>query len=72
MEQKIFVFIDLFGEQYLVGQLWLRDRKGRESSSFEYDPSWLKNSLRFAIDPTLTVNSRDIPYITKKRPVWCI
>ena len=55
MEQKIFVFIDLFGEQYLVGQLWLRVRKGRNSASFEYDPSWLKNSLRFAIDPALTI-----------------
>ena len=66
MEQKIFVFIDLFGDQHLVGQVWLHIRKGRESASFEYDQSWLNNSLRFAIDPALPLTPESFHTPPKK------
>ena len=67
MEQNILVFVDLFGEQHIVGQLWLRIRNGRESASFQYDQSWLKNPLQFTIDPALTLSP--IPFHTPSKKV---
>jgi len=55
MEREAFVFIDLHGEPILVGRLWSRIRRGRESASFEYDPSWLNHPERFALEPALTL-----------------
>jgi serine/threonine-protein kinase HipA len=37
----------------LVGRLWSRIRKGRESASFEYDAGWLARADRFALEPSL-------------------
>src|SRR5258708_36707928 len=39
----------------LVGHLWSRIRKGRESASFEYDRSWLARPDRFALEPALSL-----------------
>src|SRR5262249_23006719 len=39
----------------LVGRLWARARKGRESATFEYDRSWLKHPTRFALEPALVL-----------------
>jgi len=55
MDREIFVHIDLNGETVLVGRLWSRVRKGRESASFEYDHAWLENPERFALEPALTL-----------------
>ncbi|OYV63713.1 MAG: phosphatidylinositol kinase [Acidiphilium sp. 21-62-4] len=55
MDREIFVYIDLHGEPILVGRLWSRVRKGRESASFEYDPAWLAHPERFALEPALTL-----------------
>lgn len=55
MDREIFVYIDLNGETVLVGRLWSRVRKGRESASFEYDQAWLENPERFALEPALTL-----------------
>lgn len=55
MDREVFVYIDLQGEPILVGRLWLRIRKGRESATFEYDPSWLAHPERFALEPALTL-----------------
>lgn len=35
MERETEVFIDLNGNPLLVGRLWSRSNKGRESASFE-------------------------------------
>lgn len=55
MDRGVFVYIDLQGEPILVGRLWSRIRKGRESATFEYDPSWLAHPERFALEPALTL-----------------
>lgn len=50
---KIFVHIDLEGELYRVGQLWTRYNRGKESASFQYEPTWLSHNERFALEPSL-------------------
>ncbi|MEN9773088.1 MAG: hypothetical protein RL322_158 [Pseudomonadota bacterium] len=55
MDREVFVFIDLQGEPILVGRLWSRIRKGRESATFEYEPAWLAHPERFALEPALTL-----------------
>ena len=57
MEREIFVHVDLRGASVLVGRLWWRVRKGRESASFEYDADWLRHPERFALEPALTLTS---------------
>jgi serine/threonine-protein kinase HipA len=53
MMSDAFVYIDLENTQHLVGRLWVRNKNGRESASFEYDPAWLENPERFALEPLL-------------------
>lgn len=54
-DRTIYVFIDLDEKTHLVGQVWSHTHKGRSSASFQYDPTWLKNPLRFALEPALTL-----------------
>jgi serine/threonine-protein kinase HipA len=53
MERTALAYLDLDGVPHLVGRLWARARGGKESASFEYDKSWLENSLRFSLEPAL-------------------
>ena len=53
--RKIFVYADLDGVPHLVGRLWTRVRKNKEGATFEYDPAWLDNPNRFALEPALAV-----------------
>lgn len=53
MDTEALVHVDLDGHPVLVGRLWARTRKGRDSASFEYDPDWLKRPDRFALEPAL-------------------
>lgn len=53
METETIVFVELSGESMLVGRLWSRTRKGKESATFEYDKGWLASSQSFALDPAL-------------------
>lgn len=53
MESGVLVYVDLVGTLHLVGRLWTRARKDRESASFEYDNNWLLNPLRFSLEPAL-------------------
>lgn len=55
METETLVYVDLFGKPLLVGHLWTRSRKDRESATFEYDKDWLSNPLRFSLEPALTL-----------------
>jgi serine/threonine-protein kinase HipA len=57
MERETEVFIDLDGDARLVGRLWSRSIKGRESASFEYDEAWLNSKLRFPLEPLLTMDT---------------
>jgi serine/threonine-protein kinase HipA len=53
MDRSAFVYVDLAEGPVLVGRLWSRVRKGRESASFEYDRTWLARPDAFALEPGL-------------------
>jgi len=55
-DKTVFVYVDWEENPLFVGRLFTRSRKGRESASFEYDPSWLQNLSRFALEPALTLH----------------
>jgi len=57
METQALVYVDLYGQAVLVGRLWARMRRGRDSASFEYDSSWLEHHDRFALEPALKLGS---------------
>ena len=54
-DRTLLVHVDLEGAPHLVGRLWVRSRKGKESATFEYDAAWLANPSRFALEPALTL-----------------
>ena len=54
-ENKVTVSISLNGLDYLVGRLWFRSRKDKDTASFEYEHSWLTNPLSFALEPALAL-----------------
>lgn len=53
MDKEVLVYVDLEGAPHLVGRLWARLRKDRESSTFEYEKSWLAHPNRFSLEPAL-------------------
>lgn len=53
MDRDVLVYVDLQGTPHLVGRLWARMRKGRESTTFEYDKAWLAHAERFSLEPAL-------------------
>ena len=53
MDREIFVHVDLDEVPYVVGRLWARLRKNKESATFEYDPQWLRHPARFSLEPAL-------------------
>jgi serine/threonine-protein kinase HipA len=55
MDRDVAVYVDIRGNPRLVGHLWGRTRKGRESATFQYDESWLKHPDRFSLEPALTL-----------------
>lgn len=57
MNRETEVFIELDGDSFLVGRLWSRSTKGRESASFEYDKSWIASKSRFPLEPLLTMDA---------------
>ena len=57
MQRELLVYMDLNGRPELVGRLWARERAGRESSSFAYDPSWLERRSAFALSPSLMLTT---------------
>ena len=54
-DRQLLVYVDLQGTPQLVGRLWGRVRKGRESATFEYDDAWLKHPSKFALEPALAL-----------------
>jgi serine/threonine-protein kinase HipA len=55
METEILVHVDIDGSPLLVGRLWSRVRRQKESATFEYDSSWLAHAERFSLEPALKV-----------------
>jgi serine/threonine-protein kinase HipA len=69
MEKELLVYVDLDGAPRLVGRLWARMRKDRESASFEYDRSWLAHPERFSLEPAMELGPG--PYHTASdRPLF--
>jgi serine/threonine-protein kinase HipA len=69
MDREAFVYMDIAGAPVLVGRLWSRIRKQRETGTFEYDASWLKRADRFALEPALILSEG--PYHTgADRPMF--
>ena len=52
-DREIFVYVDLDGVAHLMGRLWSRMRKNKESATFEYDDGWLQHPERFSLEPAL-------------------
>jgi len=57
MDTESLVYMDLDGQPVLVGRLWARMRKGRDSASFEYDEEWLARADRLALEPALKLGA---------------
>ena len=55
MDKEVLVYADLQGVAHLVGRLWARVRKNRETASFEYDKTWVTQAARFALEPALAI-----------------
>src|ERR1700727_2213018 len=53
MDREVLVYVDLQGTPHLVGRLWARTRRDRESATFEYDKAWLAHAERFSLEPAL-------------------
>lgn len=53
MDTQVLVYVDTEEVPRLAGRLWARSRRGRESASFEYDPSWLREPYGFGLEPAL-------------------
>ncbi len=51
------VYVDLEGTTHLVGHLWTRAARGKQSASFQYAAEWLANPSRFALEPGLRIGS---------------
>ena len=56
-DRELLVYADLVGVPQLVGRLWARRARGRDSASFEYDAAWLANPERFALEPALMLGA---------------
>ncbi len=55
-DRTAYVYVDLDGKPVLVGTLYARFRKNRESATFAYDASWLSHPSRFALEPALVLH----------------
>lgn len=53
MDREALVYVDLDGRPHLVGRLWARARKDKESATFEYDKTWLEHKEQFSLEPAL-------------------
>lgn len=57
MERELSVYVELKGQTVLVGRLWVKERLGKESATFEYDARWLKHPQKFTLGPSLPLTS---------------
>ena len=60
-DRTAYVYVELDGKPVLVGTLYARFRKNRESATFTYDASWLSHPSRFALEPALVLQRSNSP-----------
>jgi serine/threonine-protein kinase HipA len=53
MDREALMYVDLEGVPHLMGRLWARMRKNKESANFEYDEAWLQHPAKFSLEPAL-------------------
>ena len=56
-DRELFAYVDLDGAPCLVGRLWTRRARNRDSARFEYHSEWLDNPARFALEPALLLGA---------------
>lgn len=57
MDRDLDIHLDWQGTTLLIGRLYARSRGSKETSTFEYDTSWLAHPEAFALDPALPLQS---------------
>ena len=57
MERMTFVYFDDAPAPRLIGRLWARYQRGKETASFEYDRDWLSHPDAFALEPALSLDA---------------
>ena len=55
--RSIEVHISLDGQTYRVGSLLKREEEDAEYLAFEYHPDWMKNEIRFSLQPSLPLSN---------------
>jgi serine/threonine-protein kinase HipA len=55
MDSEIFVYVDIENAPVVAGRLWTRVRSGKDSATFEYFTSWIKNPYHFSLEPALKI-----------------
>jgi serine/threonine-protein kinase HipA len=56
-ERAVDVVVQIAGDDVLAGRLWSHRRRGTESQTFAYDPSYLGRAGAYAIDPALALHA---------------
>lgn len=56
-DKKVYVYINLNGEDFLVGEMWSHFKNGKETSTFEYANEWLVKKESFSLEPNLFLGS---------------
>ncbi len=54
---QAYVYVDLNGTPHPAGRLWVHASGRGQRSTFEYDDSWIRSDVRFALEPALQVGS---------------
>ena len=57
MDRELEVHVELGDTTSLVGRLWSRSIRGRESATFEYGPNWLRSDFRFPLAPLMSMDA---------------
>jgi serine/threonine-protein kinase HipA len=56
-ERPVDVFVQIVGRDFHAGTLWAHRRRGTESATFAYNPSYLASRGAYALDPALPLVS---------------
>ena len=69
MDREALVYADLDGQTHLVGRLWARTSKNRQSATFEYDVGWLGHLTAWIVGCPLSVapQNRQHVFLTMHR-----
>jgi serine/threonine-protein kinase HipA len=70
MSNRIFVHMDLSGTTFPVGILWIHEKRGRQTASFEYATKWRSSRIHFPLEPALLVTNGQ--YHTQNALFGCI